>query len=102
MSTNFDYHELGHQFSLPFERGTKLILQTPFMEKPIFGTFDSYSYSAWQNHLYLCADDSFPFDKSTDNTPEEERVNGNHLILSYQMLTGYSNIFSTWDWLERA
>ena len=61
MSTNFDYHELGHQFSLPFERGTKLKLQTPFMEKPIFGTFDSYSYSAWQNHLYLCADDSFPF-----------------------------------------
>ena len=102
MSTNFDYHELGHQFSLPFERGTKLKLQTPFMEKPIFGTFDSYSYSAWQNHLYLCADDSFPFDKSTDNTPEEERVNGNHLILSYQMLTGDSNIFSTWDWLERA
>ncbi len=101
MSTKFDYHELGHQFSLPFERGTKLKLQTPFMEKPIFGLFDSYSPSGI-NHHYLCAEDSFPFDKSFDKTPEEERVNGNHLILSYQMLTGDSNIFSTWDWLERA
>lgn len=103
MSTQFDFHELGHQFSLPFERGTKLKLQTPFMWKPIFGIFDSYSYYNGEvNHLYLCAEDSFPFDKSCDNTPEEERVNGNHLILSYQMLTGHSNIFSTWDWLERA
>ena len=101
MSTRFDYHELGHQFSLPFERGTKLKLQTPFMYKPIFGIFDSYCPSGI-NHIYLCAEDSFPFDKSLENTPEEERVNGNHLILSYQMLTGDSNIFSTWDWLERA
>ncbi len=101
MSTRFDFHELGHQFSLPFERGTKLKLQTPFMYKPIIGLFDSYCPSGI-NHHYLCAADSFPFDKSFENTPEEERVNVNHLILSYQMLTGDSNIFSTWDWLERA
>ena len=53
-----------------------------------------------ENHLYLCQEDSFPVEKSWDDVSEEERVKGNHMIISYHMV--WDTGFSLFDWLERA
>ena len=102
-SSMFDHH-----FTLPFERGSRLRLQTPDMEEPYVGLFDPYymdfehhfHYCSCENHMYLCQDDSFPVEKSWDNVPEAERVKSNYLIISYHMV--WDSGFSLFDWLERA
>lgn len=102
-SSMFDHH-----FTLPFERGCRLKLQTPDMQEPYVGLFDPYyldfehRFYHWscENHLYLCQEDSFPVEKSWDTVPERERVKHNHLIISYHMPC--EGGFSIFDWLERA
>ena len=106
---NFGVHSsmFDHHFTLPFERGCRLRLQTPDMEKPYVGLFDPYyldfdhrcHYVSCENHLYLCQEDSFPVEKSWDDVSEEERVKGNHMIISYHMV--WDTGFSLFDWLER-
>ena len=107
---NFGMHSsmFDHHFTLPFERGCRLRLQTPDMEKPYVGLFDPYYLDfdhrchdvSCENHLYLCQEDSFPVEKSWEDVPEEERVKGNHMIISYHMV--WDTGFSLFDLLERA
>ena len=102
MASFYECHALGHEFSLPFERGSRLKLQTPLMDEPLIGIFDPHFVSDhW--YLYLCAEDSFPVEQSYDNVPVEERVNKNYLLISYQLLVVNGSMsFCLWDWLERA
>ena len=94
MATFADAHALGHRFSLPFERGDKVKLQTPLMTKPLIGIFDPYCVGQ-DHHLYICAEDSFP--------AIQDGGKKDFLIVSYQLLSpSDSHTFCLWDWLERA
>ena len=90
-----------HHFTLPFERGSRLKLQTPIMREPLVGIFDPY-YSDFEhrhhhfyceNHLYLCQEEGFPVEKDW----KDER----HLLLSYHIICSDDG-YSLFDWLERA
>ena len=96
-------HALAHRFTLPYDRGCRLKLQTPLMEKPLIGIYDSY-FDIWGEHnLFLCDEDSFPLDKSWKDMSEDGKVHDNLIIIAYQMITGGESFtFCLWDWLERA
>ena len=104
-SSMFDHH-----FTLPFERGCRVKLQTPIMREPLIGIFDPYyqdfehkcHYVDCENFMYICREDSFPVEKSWEGVPEGEKVNEYSLAISYHMIPPGDDGFSIFDWLERA
>ena len=71
------------RYPLPFEDGSRLKLQTPFMEEPFYGILSSVNADGWYHNLY------------DENDPEREQL----ISLSYaDMCSRYSSL----DWIERA
>lgn len=76
---------------LPFEDGSRLKLQMPFMEEPFYGILWSGKdgNGCWYHFLY------------DENIPKEERDSYGSIFLTYaeiNIASGYSSL----DWIERA
>lgn len=74
-------------YPLPFEDGSRLKLQLPFMEEPFYGILSSWKdcYGQWYHNLY------------DENDPKRVRV----ISLTYAEI-GITSRYSTLDWIERA
>ena len=94
------FSRFDENFTLPFERGSKVKIQTPVMYEPLIGIFDICETTIC-SFYYLCEEDSFPVEKSWDDVPASERVKDRHLCMSHQMID-YADHFCLFDWLERA
>ena len=70
---------------MPFEDGSRLKLQLPFMEEPFDGIISSVDAYGWYNNLY------------DENDPEREQF----ISLSYAEINMCSR-YSPLDWIERA
>ena len=85
--TIFRFTTTRGNYPLPFENGSRLKLQMPFMEEPFYGILSSQKdcCGQWYHHLY-----------------DENDTEGEHLIsLTYveiELISRYSSL----DWIERA
>lgn len=76
---------------LPFESGSRLKLQMPFMEEPFYGILwrEKDGDGCWYHFLY------------NENIPEEDWTSRDFIDISYEevgLCSGYSSL----DWIERA
>lgn len=81
----------GFRHPLPFESGSRLKLQMPFMEEPFYGILwsEKDGNGCWYHFLY------------NENVPEEDWTSGDFIEMSYEevgLCSGYSSL----DWIERA
>lgn len=85
------------RFPLPFEDGSRLKLQLPFMEEPFYGILDSKQdgNGCWYHFLYKS--DGKPADFSAQITDTDLSC----IDLSGLQINGCS-LYSAFDWLERA
>lgn len=90
----YDSYTFEH-FPLPFEDGSRLKLQTPFMDEPFYGILDSQcmeEYCEWHNWLW---------DEEEAKVPENNRNRRSCIWLDDQFLNTFSG-YSPLDWVERA
>lgn len=83
--TIFRFKSTGDSYPLPFEDGSRLKLQLPFMEEPFYGIISSVDAYGWYHNLY------------DENDPEREQS----ISLSYAEINMCSR-YSPLDWIERA
>lgn len=81
----------GFRHPLPFESGSRLKLQMPFMEEPFYGILwsEKDGNGCWYHFLY------------NENVPEGDRTSRDFIDISYEevgLCSGYSSL----DWIERA
>lgn len=76
------------RYPLPFEDGSRLKLQMPFMEEPFCGILSSANAYGWYYHLY-------------DEKDKERKDHLNSINLSYAEI-GLTSRYSSLDWIERA
>lgn len=76
---------------LPFESGSRLKLQMPFMEEPFYGILWSGKdgNGCWYHFLY------------NENVPKEDRTSRDLIDISYEKV-GLCSGYSSLDWIERA
>lgn len=81
----FNNFHLNHP--LPFENGSRLKLQLPFMENPVYGTLESEldGFGCWYHFLYCEGDRDYSSLVDLTNT-------------EINLTSGYSSL----DWIERA
>lgn len=76
------------RYPLPFEDGSRLKLQLPFMEEPFYGILSSVDACGWYHHLYD--------EKDTERKDLAKSVN----LTSVGIDLG--SRYSSLDWIERA
>lgn len=75
----------GYSYPLPFENGSRLKLQLPFMEEPFYGILSSVDADGWYHNLY----------------DENDQKREQSISLSYAEISLGSR-YSPLDWIERA
>lgn len=76
------------RYPLPFEDGSRLKLQLPFMEEPFYGILSSVDACGWYHHLY-------------DENDTERKDLAKSINLTYASIDLGSR-YSSLDWIERA
>lgn len=76
------------RYPLPFEDGSRLKLQLPFMEEPFYGILSSVNAYGWYHHLYD--------EKDTERKDLAKSINLTSVDID--LASRYSSL----DWIERA
>lgn len=84
--TIFRFTTTCGSYPLPFENGSRLKLQMPFMEEPFYGILSSQKdcFGQWYHHLY-----------------DENDTEGEHLISLTYVEIELTSRYSSLDWIER-